>query len=213
MLDFFETNKEWLFSGVGIFLLTVIYNFRFKKDAQKNISHQIAGDNSTNIQATGNIKIENINHQVLDDKDKIYKIKTQQETIARQFLEVNIKEGDFVDIPWKYENYRITLKHIIEKKFQLRYFNSANLGVKLHIDSGARPVNGGEYAEYINFNQYIIPLKSSYEYEELYSIYSHSVYEGSLSFFRCYVSHINSLSREATLNIYIINVPNSYKED
>ncbi|MCB4763293.1 MAG: hypothetical protein LGB78_05245 [Sulfurovum sp.] len=195
------------------FYLPSFIIFASKKMHKKNISHQIAGDNSTNIQATGNIKIENINHQVLDDKDKIYKIKTQQETIARQFLEVNIKEGDFVDIPWNIKNYRITLKHIIEKEFQLRYFNSVNLGVELHIDSGGRSVNGGKYAEYTDFNQYIIPLKSSYEYEELYSIYSHSVYEGSLSFFRCYVSHINSLSREATLNIYIINVPNSYKED
>ena len=212
MLDFFETNKEWLFSGAGIFFLTVAYNFLFKKDAQKNISHQIAGNNSTNIQATGNIKIENINHQVLENKGEIYKIKTHQETIERQFLEVNIKEGDFIDIPWRHKNYRITLKNIIEKEFQLRYFNSANLGVELHVDSGGGLVNGGEYAESTGVNQYIIPLKNISD-EELYSIYSHSVYEGSLSFFRCYVSHINLFSREATLNIYIINVPNTYKEN
>lgn len=212
MLDYFVTNKEWIFSGTGIFFLTVAYNFIFKKQEQKSINRQISGNNSTNIQANGNIKIKNINHQIEDDKDKIYQIKTQKETIERQFHEITIKEGDFVDIPWKHNKYRITLKNIIEEEFQLRYFHTANVGVELCVDSGSGLIYGGEYAKSTDVNQYIIPLKNISE-EELYSIYSHSVYEGALPFFRCYVSHINLFSREAILNIYIIDVPNSYKEN
>lgn len=49
-------NKEWVFSGAGVFLITLIIGvFIKKKRASKQI--QKSGSNSTNYQAGGDIKI------------------------------------------------------------------------------------------------------------------------------------------------------------
>ncbi len=49
-------NKEWLFSGVGIFVITVVISiFTSKKRAIKQT--QKSGSNSTNYQSTGDINI------------------------------------------------------------------------------------------------------------------------------------------------------------
>jgi hypothetical protein len=51
-------NKEWIFSGAGIFILTLIIGVFVKKSStSKQI--QKSGSNSTNYQAGGDIKIGN----------------------------------------------------------------------------------------------------------------------------------------------------------
>lgn len=50
-------NKEWLFSGIGVLVLSAIMGLIFrKKSASKQI--QKSGNNSTNYQAAGNITIK-----------------------------------------------------------------------------------------------------------------------------------------------------------
>lgn len=49
-------NKEWVFSGIGVFVLTVIVGFFFKKKSSITQT-QKSGKNSTNYQAGGDIKI------------------------------------------------------------------------------------------------------------------------------------------------------------
>lgn len=49
-------NKEWVFSGVGVFVLSIIIGIVFKnKGSVKQV--QKSGDNSSNYQAAGDIKI------------------------------------------------------------------------------------------------------------------------------------------------------------
>lgn len=50
-------NKEWIFSGIGIFILTIILGlFKKRQKAKKIKMNQKSGDNSTNIQIGGNYK-------------------------------------------------------------------------------------------------------------------------------------------------------------
>lgn len=50
-------NKEWLFSGLGIFLITLIIGI-FKKRGSSNSQSLKSGSNSTNVQAKGDVNVE-----------------------------------------------------------------------------------------------------------------------------------------------------------
>lgn len=51
MLDYLIANKEWIFSGIGVFVLSWLI-FR---NPEKGGMSQNGGDNSTNIQVGGNV--------------------------------------------------------------------------------------------------------------------------------------------------------------
>jgi len=172
---------------------------------------QDTGDNSTNYQANGDINIASINYKSSlhsQDKGEIPKSKIQKEEVEKQNIEISVKEGGYIDVPWKLGSYRITLKNIVNEAFDLRHLGKASEGVELLVNANGGLIFGGEYAKRTGVNQWKIPLSEGSR-EEPYSVYSHFVFEGRLSFFRCFVSHINPHSREATLNIYMALVSNS----
>lgn len=49
-------NKEWLFSGIGVFLISIIFTFIKRKDKTIKQS-QKSGNGSTNYQAAHDINI------------------------------------------------------------------------------------------------------------------------------------------------------------
>lgn len=59
MLNYILQNKEWIFSGIGVFIISLFF---IKNSIKKNMS-QKSGSKSTNIQAGENItlNIENKN--------------------------------------------------------------------------------------------------------------------------------------------------------
>jgi len=57
-MQWFIDNKEWFFSGAGIFIISAIGSILFKnKAANKQV--QKSGPNSNNYQAGGDIRIDN----------------------------------------------------------------------------------------------------------------------------------------------------------
>lgn len=52
MLDYLSTNKEWIFSGIGVAVASWIF---VKLFGSKSGMSQKGGDNSTNIQVGGNV--------------------------------------------------------------------------------------------------------------------------------------------------------------
>lgn len=61
MFDAFMTwivdSKEWLFSGIGVAIITLIGRFLYKQ-RQTSLSQTIkSGDKSTNLQAGGNVNL------------------------------------------------------------------------------------------------------------------------------------------------------------
>lgn len=210
MIDWIIENKNWIFDGIGVAIFLTIIGVIFKNKSVAAMK-QKAGDGSANFQASGDINIANVSYKIShsnQEKDATPKSEIQSEEVERLNVEIVVKEGDYIDVPLKLTGYRITLKHILTETFELKFGGQAIEGVELHINAGGGLVFGGEYAKPAGVNQWKIPLKSESQ-EEPYSVYSHFVHEGALSFFRCFVSHINPHSREATLSIYIVRVGNS----
>lgn len=52
MLDYLIANKEWIFGGIGV---SVISWLLFRPSGNKSSMSQQGGDNSTNIQVGGNV--------------------------------------------------------------------------------------------------------------------------------------------------------------
>ncbi|WP_288342882.1 hypothetical protein [uncultured Roseivirga sp.] len=53
-MDWIIENKEWIFSGIGVFVLGIVYAFFKKRKKSKSLKmKQKSGDNSTNIQIGG----------------------------------------------------------------------------------------------------------------------------------------------------------------
>lgn len=63
VLNWLITNKEWVFSGIGIFIIGLFFT---SKAVKRNKQKQKLGDNSFGIQANGDVKI-NINKDEEDE--------------------------------------------------------------------------------------------------------------------------------------------------
>lgn len=59
MKDLIVSNKEWVFSGIGVFILGIIINFLFNND-KGDTYQQESDDDSINIQAVNSKKDINI---------------------------------------------------------------------------------------------------------------------------------------------------------
>lgn len=62
VIDWFVSNKEWLFSGVGVVIVIGIWR-AISKGRQSSLSQSIqAGKNSTNVQAghDANVQVKSI---------------------------------------------------------------------------------------------------------------------------------------------------------
>ena len=61
MLDFIHNNYQWIFSGIGVLIVSILINLVFKgKKKRKKLNQMIiSGNNSNNIQTFGNINIIN----------------------------------------------------------------------------------------------------------------------------------------------------------
>ena len=55
VLDYIVNNKEWIFSGIGVAVISWIL---FRRSSSKKMT-QKSGDNSTNIQVGGSINVSN----------------------------------------------------------------------------------------------------------------------------------------------------------
>lgn len=130
LFDWLIHNEEWFLSGIGVLMISTISTFltrRYKtQTTPATLIHQSSGDNSANLQVNGNITIENLHTPltVNEDKYKIPKSTIHVEKIERQILEITIKEGSFIDIPWKHDPYRISLKRIVLDEFNLKFGNT-----------------------------------------------------------------------------------------
>ena len=57
ILDFFTNNYEWIFSGIGVFIISF---FVIRKSKEQN---QKVGSNSNGIQAGRDVKIKGFKHK------------------------------------------------------------------------------------------------------------------------------------------------------
>lgn len=80
ILKFVSENKEWIFSGVGISILSCLARFFCCRENENNktMQTQKSGNNSINIQSQGNVIIgEDASERILNH-DKYKKTDTEK---------------------------------------------------------------------------------------------------------------------------------------
>ena len=55
LTSYIINNKEWIFSGIGVFFLTLFIGFLFRQRKAEVSQNIKAGNNSTNIQVGGDM--------------------------------------------------------------------------------------------------------------------------------------------------------------
>ncbi|BAU28988.1 hypothetical protein DFP93_103164 [Aneurinibacillus soli] len=69
MIEWLLNNKEWFFSGIGVFAIGIIISL-FKRKEKKSINQsQTSGNNSHNFQSAGNLNVTLPNQNTGDKKD------------------------------------------------------------------------------------------------------------------------------------------------
>lgn len=60
MIDWITKNYQWIFSGIGVLIVSFLITFLFKSKSKgkQSIQKQQSGKNSVNIQSTKDIKIK-----------------------------------------------------------------------------------------------------------------------------------------------------------
>jgi len=62
MLDYIANNKEWIFSGIGVFLLsitvTLVISLIRRRNREASLQRQQSGSHSVNVQTHGDVTIE-----------------------------------------------------------------------------------------------------------------------------------------------------------
>lgn len=66
MIDWFITNKEWVFGGIGVALPIAIISLFFAQKSKNQKQVQKSGDDSINIQVGNDL---NINKSQLEEKN------------------------------------------------------------------------------------------------------------------------------------------------
>lgn len=61
IIEFFKNNYEWIFSGLGIFILSGVFFLIKKKSAKIIKQKQKSGNNSINVQAGNSVEFNQKN--------------------------------------------------------------------------------------------------------------------------------------------------------
>jgi len=179
MLDYIFANKEWIFSGVGVSVLSVTFFFlhRFRSAHSPALQPAIAVDTPTTVKTA--------------------------ETVSKQMFYVSditrIKNGEYFILPklgpHADSSVRITLKEIENS-------TKSKPRARLQVDVGGSIVVCGSSVEKITTNEFLFPAREGCAgVEEDYSAFQFfTTYPTAFIFFRVFVSHINAHAGEIEIN-------------
>ncbi|MFK4464635.1 hypothetical protein [Bacillus sp. RC252] len=106
-MDYIIANKEWIFSGIGIFIVGGIISFFKKKSSVKPINNKYQ-DGNNNIQTDGTVTINNTTH--------VYEKKESEK--KSPLIEL---ENKFYSIFEYHGVSRLQIPSFIDKKFNIEY--------------------------------------------------------------------------------------------
>lgn len=175
MLDYLIANKEWIFSGVGVFVLSgIVFVVRRVRSA-----HAPAPESVSAVELPKNVVAA-----APESKMMLYVSDTAR-----------IKNGDYFVLPkpdpMSDSPVRITLKEI-------DYSETAKPRARLHVDVGGALVACGCAVEKVATNEFLLPARAGEE--EDYSAFHFFTYPTAFLFLRVFVSHINQHTGEIEIN-------------
>ncbi|MBJ8085070.1 hypothetical protein JDS82_28565 [Bacillus cereus group sp. N14] len=112
-MDYIISNKDWIFSGIGIFIISGIISFIRKKSSieQENSKHQ-SGNN--NIQADGDVTVNHTTN--VYEKKELEVVKSPLIELANKFYSILENHGIS----------RVQIPSFIDKKFNIHYADVAD---------------------------------------------------------------------------------------
>lgn len=171
MLDYLIANKEWIFSGVGVFVLSgIVFAINRARSA-----HAPAPKAVSATEASMNVKA------------------AEPETRTMLYVSdtARIKNGDYIVLP-RLDSItdspvRVTLKEI-------DCLETTRPRARLHVDVGGALVACGCAVEKLATNEFLVPVRAGEE--EDYSAFHFFTYPTAFLFLRVFVSHINQHAGE-----------------
>ena len=179
MLDYIFANKEWIFSGVGVSALSVMFFFFHRLRSARSLAQQ-----------------------PVTASDKPITAKTA-ETVSKQMLYVSditrIKNGEYFVLP-KIEPHADSLVRITLKEIENP--TKSKPRARLHIDVGGAIVACGSGVEKVATNEFLLPARegSTGEEEDYSAFHFFTTFPTAFIFFRVFVSHINAHTGEIEIN-------------
>ena len=175
MLDYLIANKEWIFSGVGVFALSGIIAVLRVRSSHAPALQEVSAVNTP----------RNVDVCAPESKLMLYVSDTAR-----------IKNGDFFVLP-KSDlmlnlPVRITLKEI-------DYSENAKPRARLHVEVGVTLVACGCAVKKVATNEFLLPARDGEE--EDYSAFHFFTYPTAFLFLRVFVSHINQHTGEIDINL------------
>ena len=175
MFNYIISNKEWIFSGVGVFVMSGIFLLIRKFRS----THTRAPQSASVLDAPVIIKVA--------------------EPVSKKMLYgagiTRIKNGEYFLLPksdlWANSQVRITLKEIDTT-------NSSVPRARLHLDIGGALVACGCAVKKIATNEFLLPARAGEE--EDYSAFHFFTYPTAFHFVRVFISHINPHAGEVEVN-------------
>jgi hypothetical protein len=192
MIDYILANKEWIFSGVGVSALSVLFFF----------FHRLKSTHSPTIQSASVPATQPVNASTPQPVSAVVTSKTA-DPMSKQMLYLSdiarIKNGEYFILPkldpHSDSSARITLKEIENSE-------KSNPRARLHVDLGGAIVLCGPGVEKVATNEFLLPAcAGSASDEENFSAFSFfTTFPTAFIFFRVFVSHINVHAGEIEIN-------------
>ena len=93
-MDWIIENKEWIFSGIGVFVFGIIGTFIFRRmKASKITQTQSSGTNSNNYQSAGDINVNIGDDNSVFDKDQKQNQSAGDDSTNMQAASIVINQG------------------------------------------------------------------------------------------------------------------------
>lgn len=185
MLDQILKNKEWIFSGVGVAVLSIVIalcsrlwrRFHHREDANML---DVAAETSPTRESRDVIAPSNYE----GDRNVRYSAGI-----------IKIKNGDYADLP----SIRSTLSGNVRLTVKAVELNSVGAPyARIHIDLGGALAAGGDLVKKSGVNEFLVPVKKGEEEDNsIIHIFSP---RNCFIFERLYVSHINPHSGEVEID-------------
>jgi hypothetical protein len=187
MLEILSKNSDWLFSGLGVVVLSFLGREIWQRFGPKKILQPPSTEISVTVQPPPPTIAE-----------KAY----QPVNLDRVFITKRVKAGDYIDLVRDRDRrIRITVAFIENMEITRKYKSEAETvaAVSLNIDLGGAVAHAGINVRENGVNRFTMPQSAAQESEDSIYHFHNSVSYSSI--FRVYAEHINPQAGEVDLNI------------
>ncbi|SFR27805.1 MULTISPECIES: hypothetical protein [unclassified Paenibacillus] len=200
-MNYLISNKDWIFSGIGVVVIGAIINFFRKKDVPKNPAIKYQSGNN-NIQSDGTVLVNNNVTNVYKETETELEKKSPLSELINKFFFIFEKHGVS----------RGQLPSFIDKEFNINYVDVAG-------EESIIPKLNDELLDWVSTK---FGIRRSW-FDRADDVYSSRYIYDTLDFYKCTGAFINLFSRlidelsiysyRDALHVYFLKTFDDFKSD